>query len=197
MHLSKPFVRGESPRSASSTRRRVSGGSPRGRPSGIKRRPPIAEPARLPHEPRCAVKVRRGSPGRRSWWSSNRRWEWQPGAFRSCRASGSGRSCRTRSSGGSTPVPSTRISRSTVVSSSSSRETHTGTNGSARPSRRWWRVRPTRSSIEIGIPYWRPPHAAAYVATYGAARVNVEAAAGALYSGSRRGVEQSGSSPGS
>ena len=51
--------------------------------------------------------------------------------------------------------------------------------------------------IEIGLPYWRPPQAAAYVATYGAARVNVEAAAGALYSGSRRGVEQSGSSPGS
>ena len=51
--------------------------------------------------------------------------------------------------------------------------------------------------IEIGLPYWRPPQAAAYIATYGAARVNVEAAAGALYSGSRRGVEQSGSSPGS
>ena len=51
--------------------------------------------------------------------------------------------------------------------------------------------------IEIGLPYWRPPHAATYVATYGAARVNVEAAAKALYSGSRRGVEQSGSSPGS
>ena len=51
--------------------------------------------------------------------------------------------------------------------------------------------------IEIGLPYWRPRHVGAYVATYGAARVNVEAAAGALYSGSRRGVEQSGSSPGS
>ena len=51
--------------------------------------------------------------------------------------------------------------------------------------------------IEIGLPYWRPRHAGAYVSTYGAARVNVEAAAGALYSGSRRGVEQSGSSPGS
>jgi beta-N-acetylhexosaminidase len=51
--------------------------------------------------------------------------------------------------------------------------------------------------IEIGLPYWRPPHAATYVATHGAARVNVEAAAEALYSGSRRGVEQSGSSPGS
>ena len=42
---STPFARGESPRSASSTRRRVSGGSRRGRPSGIKRRPPIVEPA--------------------------------------------------------------------------------------------------------------------------------------------------------
>jgi beta-N-acetylhexosaminidase len=51
--------------------------------------------------------------------------------------------------------------------------------------------------VEIGLPQWRPPAAAAYVATYGAARVNVEAAAEALYSGSRRGVEQSGSSPGS
>ena len=38
---------------------------------------------------------------------------------------------------------------------------------------------------------------AAYVATYGAARVNVEAAAERLYSRPRRGVEQSGSSPGS
>ncbi len=51
--------------------------------------------------------------------------------------------------------------------------------------------------IEIGLPEWRPPTAATYVATYGAARVNVEAAAEALYSGPRRGVEQSGSSPGS
>ena len=51
--------------------------------------------------------------------------------------------------------------------------------------------------IEIGLPYWRPPQVATYVATHGAARVNVEAAAVALYSGSRRGVEQSGSSPGS
>ncbi len=51
--------------------------------------------------------------------------------------------------------------------------------------------------VEIGLPQWRPPAAATYVATYGAARVNVEAAAEALYSGSRRGVEQSGSSPGS
>ena len=51
--------------------------------------------------------------------------------------------------------------------------------------------------VEIGLPYWRPPHPATYVATYGAARANVEAAAEALYSGSRRGVEQSGSSPGS
>ncbi len=51
--------------------------------------------------------------------------------------------------------------------------------------------------IEIGLPHWRPERAATYVATYGAARVNVEAAAEALYSGPRRGVEQSGSSPGS
>jgi beta-N-acetylhexosaminidase len=51
--------------------------------------------------------------------------------------------------------------------------------------------------IEVGLPYWRPPKPATYIATYGAARINVEAAAEALYSGSRRGVEQSGSSPGS
>ncbi len=51
--------------------------------------------------------------------------------------------------------------------------------------------------VEIGLPYWRPPGAATFVATYGAARVNVEAAAEALYSDPRRGVEQSGSSPGS
>jgi hypothetical protein len=51
--------------------------------------------------------------------------------------------------------------------------------------------------IEIGLPHWRPPGAASYVSTYGAARVNLEAAAEALYSGPRRGVEQSGSSPGS
>jgi beta-N-acetylhexosaminidase len=59
----------------------------------------------------------------------------------------------------------------------------------------------TRSSdvavVEVGLPHWRPPGAATYVATYGAARVNVEAAAEWLYSGPRRGVEQSGSSPGS
>ena len=34
--------------------------------------------------------------------------------------------------------------------------------------------------IEIGIPYWRPSAAAGYVATHGAARVNVEAAASVL-----------------
>jgi beta-N-acetylhexosaminidase len=51
--------------------------------------------------------------------------------------------------------------------------------------------------IEIGLPHWRSPGAATYVSTYGAARVNLEAAAEALYSGPRRGVEQSGSSPGS
>ena len=51
--------------------------------------------------------------------------------------------------------------------------------------------------IEIGLPHSRPSSAATYVSTYGAARVNLEAAAEALYSGPRRGVEQSGSSPGS
>jgi len=51
--------------------------------------------------------------------------------------------------------------------------------------------------VEVGLPRWRPAGAAAYVATYGAARVNVEAAAERLYSAPRRGVEQSGSSPGS
>ena len=51
--------------------------------------------------------------------------------------------------------------------------------------------------IEIGLPYWRPPRAATYVATHGAARVNLETAAEALYCWPRRGVEQSGSSPGS
>jgi len=51
--------------------------------------------------------------------------------------------------------------------------------------------------IEVGLPGWRPAGAATYVTTYGAARVNVEAAAERLYSGPRRGVEQSGSSPGS
>ena len=51
--------------------------------------------------------------------------------------------------------------------------------------------------VELGLPYWHPSGEPAYIATYGAARVNVEAAAEWLYSGSRRGVEQSGSSPGS
>ena len=51
--------------------------------------------------------------------------------------------------------------------------------------------------VDVGLPHWRPTGIAAYVATHGAARVNVEAAAEALYSGPRRGVEQSGSSPGS
>jgi beta-N-acetylhexosaminidase len=50
--------------------------------------------------------------------------------------------------------------------------------------------------VELGLPYWHPK-AGTFVATYGAGRVNVEAAAEALYSRSRRGVEQSGSSPGS
>jgi beta-N-acetylhexosaminidase len=51
--------------------------------------------------------------------------------------------------------------------------------------------------VEIGLPHWYPPGGATYVATYSAARVSVEAAAEALYSRPRRGVEQSGSSPGS
>jgi beta-N-acetylhexosaminidase len=51
--------------------------------------------------------------------------------------------------------------------------------------------------VEIGIPHWRPKRIATYVATYGAARVNVESAAERLYLPERRGVEQSGSSPGS
>jgi beta-N-acetylhexosaminidase len=51
--------------------------------------------------------------------------------------------------------------------------------------------------VELGLPYWHPSSGSAFVATYGGARVNVEAAAERLYSGSRRGVEQSGSSPGS
>ncbi len=51
--------------------------------------------------------------------------------------------------------------------------------------------------VELGLPYWHPSGGAAFIATYGAARVNVEAAAQRLYSGPRRGVEQSGSSPGS
>ena len=56
---------------------------------------------------------------------------------------------------------------------------------------------PSAIVVEIGLPHWRPPSAGTYVATYGAARVNVESAAEALYSRPRRGVEQSGSSPGS
>lgn len=31
--------------------------------------------------------------------------------------------------------------------------------------------------LEVGLPYWRPPGAVGYIATYGAARVNLEAAA--------------------
>ncbi len=34
--------------------------------------------------------------------------------------------------------------------------------------------------VEIGLPHWRPPSAAGYIATYGAARVNIEAAAAVL-----------------
>jgi beta-N-acetylhexosaminidase len=55
---------------------------------------------------------------------------------------------------------------------------------------------PDAAVVEVGIPEWQP-RAACYVATYGASRVSVQAAAERLYSGLRRGVEQSGSSPGS
>ena len=58
-------------------------------------------------------------------------------------------------------------------------------------------TRPDTTVVEMGLPYWRPDGARGYVATLGAGRANVEAAADRLYSGSRRGVEQSGSSPGS
>jgi beta-N-acetylhexosaminidase len=59
--------------------------------------------------------------------------------------------------------------------------------------------------VEVGLPQWRPEGGAGYLATLGGARVNLEAAAARMaeggaagvYSGSRRGVEQSGSSPGS
>jgi beta-N-acetylhexosaminidase len=51
--------------------------------------------------------------------------------------------------------------------------------------------------VETGLPVWRPSGAAGYVATYGAGRVSLEMAAERLYSPPRRGVEQSGSSPGS
>ena len=56
---------------------------------------------------------------------------------------------------------------------------------------------PDAAVVEVGLPHWRPAKARTYVATYGAARVNVEAAAERLYFPQRRGVEQSGSSPGS
>jgi beta-N-acetylhexosaminidase len=56
---------------------------------------------------------------------------------------------------------------------------------------------PDAAVVEVGLPHWRPAAVGTYVATYGAARVNVEAAAERLYSSERRGVEQSGSSPGS
>jgi beta-N-acetylhexosaminidase len=37
--------------------------------------------------------------------------------------------------------------------------------------------------VEVGLPVWRPDRAAGYVATYGAAKVNVEAAVDRLVSG--------------
>ena len=56
---------------------------------------------------------------------------------------------------------------------------------------------PDVAVVEVGLPHWRSANVGTYVYTYGAARVNVEAAAEWLYSRERRGVEQSGSSPGS
>jgi beta-N-acetylhexosaminidase len=40
--------------------------------------------------------------------------------------------------------------------------------------------RPDAVVVETGLPVWRPPRAAAYVATYGGGRVNLEAAAAAV-----------------
>ena len=37
--------------------------------------------------------------------------------------------------------------------------------------------------VEVGLPHWRPEAATSYVATHGAGRVNVQAAAERLYSG--------------
>ena len=37
--------------------------------------------------------------------------------------------------------------------------------------------------VEVGLPVWRPEEAAGYVATHGAARVNVEAAVDRLLGG--------------
>ena len=94
---------------------------------------------------------------------------------------------------------STRRPSSTAASSSSSRATRIATRGSATPSSAL-----TARARRRDRPRGRPPALAAgagrdYIATYGAARVNVEAALQPrrLYSGPRRGVEQSGSSPGS
>jgi beta-N-acetylhexosaminidase len=39
-------------------------------------------------------------------------------------------------------------------------------------------VPPGAVVVETGLPEWRPPAARAYVATYGAGRANLEAAAG-------------------
>jgi beta-N-acetylhexosaminidase len=40
--------------------------------------------------------------------------------------------------------------------------------------------RPDAVVVETGLPVWRPPHSGAYLVTYGAGRVNLEAAAEAL-----------------
>jgi beta-N-acetylhexosaminidase len=41
-------------------------------------------------------------------------------------------------------------------------------------------MRPDAVVVETGVPGWRPPGASAFVETYGAGRVNVEAAANLL-----------------
>ncbi len=128
--------------------------------------------------------------------SSCPRWGWRQVASRSSPASGfrpSTPDCEVRA----VRQRADPSSPSTAANSSSSRATRTATRGSARAIEALTAREPDAIVVEIGLPYWRPQHAATYVATYGAARVNVEAAAEALYSGPRRGVEQSGSSPGS
>ena len=156
----------------------------RGRPL---RRPPGAAGRRRRADRRPAC----------SSWSSSPRSGWLRAGFRSSPASGSARSCPTPSCGRSTR---TRFDPGVVRDGQSlvviARDAHR---------HEWERAAidalTARADdaivIEIGLPGWRPAASATYVATYGAARVNVEAAAEALYSGSRRGVEQSGSSPGS
>ena len=197
---SRPFDRGRS-----------SGGAPRrggragrgGRRVGVRAAigaaPRSTRAGARPRDARCAAKVTRGSPGRRSSSSSSRRPEWPPDDCPSSRASGSRRSCPTPCSCASTlvPRPGPRARRPTARRH---RPRRASARVGARGDRRVWRrARPTRSSSRSALPHWRPPRLRAYVATYGAARVNRanRLAERALYSGPRRGVEQSGSSPGS